>query len=102
MRLGGAQKKRDSDTVDELLRAFKIFDTENKGVIEEKFMRFILCKMGEGLSDEEMDSFMKEASSSFIIIQDDTKYIKYPDFALYLKDQYQPPVVEDRRSPNTR
>ncbi len=54
----------------------------------------------ELLTDEEMDNFMKEASSNFIIIQDDTKYIKYPDFALHLKDQYQAPVVEDKKNTN--
>jgi calmodulin len=82
-----AQKKRDTDTYEELLNAFKVFDPENKGVIEEKYLRYILCKLGErGLTDEEMDLFMKEANQNCVLIQDDTKFIKYPEFAKHLKD----------------
>lgn len=86
-----AKKSRDPDTIEELIKCFKIFDKENTGMIEEKDLRFILCKMGEGMTDEEMDNLMKEASTSFIQIVNDLKFIKYTDFALYLKDMYVPP-----------
>lgn len=89
-----ARKSRDSDTIDEFLNAFKIFDTENKGVIEEKVLRYVLCKTGDCFTDEEMDLLMKEAIP-FTIVMSDTKYIKYTEFAMFLKDLYKPPPVDD-------
>jgi Ca2+-binding EF-hand superfamily protein len=89
-----ARKSRDTDTIDEFLNSFKVFDPEGKGLIEEKIMRFILCKMGENnLLDEEMDLMVKEAANGdFISVVNDVKYIRYADFALFIKDMYVPPV----------
>ena len=38
------KKSRDPDTIDELLNAFKLFDKEGTGLLEEKELRFILQK----------------------------------------------------------
>ena len=51
--------------------------------------------MGDGLTDEEIDNFMKEASTMFVTINNDVKFVKYADFALYLKDMYVPPEDDD-------
>jgi Ca2+-binding EF-hand superfamily protein len=87
-----ARKERDSDTIQELISAFKVFDKEGTGKIEEKYMRYILCKMGSGLTDEEMDNLMKEATAmEFIDVVNDVKFVKYENLALYLKGLYIPP-----------
>jgi len=106
------KKSRDPDTIDELLNAFKLFDKEGTGLLEEKELRFILQKMNwnsgegtinDGLADDEMDNFMKEASTMFVQVINDTKFIKYTDFALYLLDMYKPPeTANDKNSKNTK
>lgn len=87
-----ARKERDSDTIQELTSAFKVFDKENNGKIEEKFLRYILCKIGIGLADDEMDNLMKEATAmEFVEIVNDVKYVKYENLALHMKGLYNPP-----------
>jgi len=88
-----ARKARDSDTVDELIESFKIFDPENKGLIEEKYLRYILCKTGDCFADDEIELFMKE-SIPCQVIQNDLKFIKYVEFSMYLKELYKPPPPE--------
>lgn len=107
-----SKKSRDPDTIDELLNAFKLFDKEGTGLLEEKELRFILQKMSwssgegtvnDGLTDDEMDNFMKEASTMFVQVINDTKFIKYTDFALYLMDMYKPPEEpKDKNSKNAK
>ena len=87
-----ARKERDSDTIQELINAFKVFDREGNGKIEEKYMRYILCKMGSAINDDEMDNFLKEATAmEFVEIINDVKFIKYENFALHMKGLYKPP-----------
>jgi calmodulin len=96
-----AKKERDTDSIDELIQCFKIFDTEGKGLIEEKVLRYVLCKMGDGLTEDEMDNMIKEATP-FIQVINDLKFIKYNEFALFLKDLYKPPPVEDPKKKKRR
>ena len=87
-----ARKERDSDSIQELINAFRVFDREGNGKIEEKYMRYILCKMGSALNDDEMDNFIKEATAmEFVEIINDVKFIKYQNFALHMKGLYKPP-----------
>jgi calmodulin len=87
-----ARKERDSDTIQELVNAFRVFDADSNGKIEEKYMRYILCKMGSGLTDDEMDNLLKEATAmEFVEVINDVKFIKYENFALHLKGLYKPP-----------
>ena len=88
-----ARKARDSDTIDELIETFKIFDIENKGLIEEKYLRYVLCKTGDCFADDEIEAFMKE-SIPFQVVQNDVKFVKYVEFAMYMKDLYKPPPPE--------
>lgn len=88
-----ARKSRDSDTIDELIESFKVFDKDNKGLIEEKYLRYILCKTGDSFADDEIESFMKE-SIPFQVIQNDAKFVRYVEFAMYLKELYKPPPPE--------
>lgn len=89
-----ARKQRDNDSIEELIQCFKLFDPENKGVIEEKVIRYVLSKTGDCLSDLEMDNFM-EGAVTFTTLVNDLKYIKYVEYALFLKDLYKPPPAED-------
>ena len=92
-----ARKERDSDTIQELLNAFKVFDKENNGKIEEKYLRFILCKMGCGLTDDEIDTLMKEATAmDFIEVVNEIKFIKFENLALFLKGLYNPPEEDPK------
>jgi Ca2+-binding EF-hand superfamily protein len=91
-----ARKERDTNTFDEILASLKVFDKDNKGVLEEKVLRFILCKTGDCLATEEMDALMKEAIP-FTKIENDIKYININDLALFLKDRYKPPEPDDKK-----
>jgi Ca2+-binding EF-hand superfamily protein len=97
-----AKKAKEPDTIEELINCFKLFDREGSGCIEEKDLRFILCKMGDGLTDDEMDNLMKEAVTSFVDVVNDVKLIRYVDFALYLKDMYVPPKEEVKPKPGKK
>jgi Ca2+-binding EF-hand superfamily protein len=94
-----ARKERDTNSFEELLASIKVFDKENKGFLEEKVLRFILCKTGDLLTTEEMDAMMKEAIP-FTKIENDIKYININDLALFLKDRYKPPEPEDKKGKN--
>lgn len=91
-----ARKERDTDSIEEFLNCFKIFDPNNTGMIEEKTLRYIMCNMGDALSNDEIDNLMKEATNNqFTEIVNEVTYIKYENFAKYLKDLYKPPPKED-------
>jgi Ca2+-binding EF-hand superfamily protein len=93
-----ARKERDSDNIQEMMSAFKLFYKEGTGKIEEKYLRYILCKTGSGLTVDEMDNLIKEATAmEFVEIINEVKYIKYQNFALFLKGLYNPPD-EDPKS----
>ncbi len=88
--------ERETNGFEELLDCLKVFDRENKGVIEEKILRYILSKIGDCLSNEEMDALMKDATP-FTTINNDIKFVNINDLALLLKDKYKPPVVNPTR-----
>ena len=91
-----ARKERDTDSIEEFLNCFKIFDPTESGMIEEKTLRYILCNMGDALSNDEMDNLMKEATNNqFTTVVNEVTYITYEKFAMYLKDLYKPPPKED-------
>jgi calmodulin len=96
-----ARKERDSDTIQELTSAFKVFDKENTGKIEEKYLRYILCKIGSGLTDEEIDTLLKEATGmEFVEVINDVKFVKYENLALYMKGLYNPPDEDPKNKGN--
>ena len=90
-----ARKRRDSSNVDELLMAFKILDKNNTGKLSEPVLRYMLCNKGEIFDETEMNAFMKEATPQFIEKIDDINYLNYNDYALYLRDKWNPPEVDD-------
>ena len=86
-----ARKKRESDTLNELLSSFRILDKNATGLIPEHTVRYYLQHYADALSDEEMDAFFKEANTYFMREINDVKYLYYNDFVLHMKGQYTPP-----------
>ena len=85
-----ARKRRESDSVEELLSCFRFLDKDATGKIPEPTLRYYLCHKAEMFTDEEMDLFMKEATQ-FTEIINEVKFLNYPNHVLYLKDKYTPP-----------
>lgn len=96
-----AKKKRDPDTIDQLIESFKILDKKNEGLLSEHVIRYLLCNVGDAFANEEVDNFMKECLA-FTETINDVKYLKYKDFALFLKDMYKPPPVDDPKGKGGR
>ena len=55
-----ARKERDTDSKEELENCFKIWDPQNSGLIEEKLFRYMMCKMGDTFTNEEIYALFKE------------------------------------------
>jgi hypothetical protein len=56
-----ARKMKDSDTEEELIEAFKVFDRDGNGFISAAELRHVMTNLGEKLSDEEIDEMIREA-----------------------------------------
>lgn len=90
-----ARKRRESDTIEELMACFRILDKDATGKIPEPTLRYYLCNMADRFENEEIDAFMKEATP-FVEVINEVKFLNYKDFALFLKDLYQAPVVDPK------
>ena len=51
----------DTDSEEEILEAFKVFDKDGNGFISAAELRHIMTNLGEKLSDEEVDEMIREA-----------------------------------------
>mmetsp|Transcript_95710 Transcript_95710/g.257261 ORF Transcript_95710/g.257261 Transcript_95710/m.257261 type:complete len:149 (-) Transcript_95710:181-627(-) len=56
-----ARKLKDTDTEEELIEAFKVFDRDEDGFISAGELRDSMTHLGEGLSHLEVDEMIKEA-----------------------------------------
>jgi len=56
-----SRKMRDTDTEEELIEAFKIFDRDGNGFISAAELRHVMTNLGEKLTDEEIDEMIREA-----------------------------------------
>jgi Ca2+-binding EF-hand superfamily protein len=56
-----ARKMKDTDTEEELIEAFKVFDRNGNGFISAAEMRHVMSNLGEKITDEEMDEMLREA-----------------------------------------
>ena len=91
-----ARKERDTDSKEELENCFKIWDPQNSGLIEEKLFRYMMCKMGDTFSNEEIDALFKEANNMQLMVkQNDISYLNYKNFIELLKGNYKPPPKDD-------
>ncbi|SJK86197.1 calmodulin [Babesia microti strain RI] len=56
-----ARKMKETDTEEELVQAFKVFDRDGNGFISAAELRHVMTNLGEKLTDEEVDEMLKEA-----------------------------------------
>ena len=91
-----ARKERDTDSLEELMNCFKLWDPQGTGLIEEKLFRYFMCNMGDGLQNDEIDKLWNDADANqLIVLQDELKYLNYVNYAKFLKGMYTPPPKED-------
>jgi calmodulin len=56
-----ARKLRDTDSEEEIRDAFRVFDKDGNGFISASELRNVMTKLGEKLTDEEVDEMIREA-----------------------------------------
>ena len=56
--------KEETDTKEEICKAFKVFDDKGTGTIPIEELRYVLTNMGEALSEEEVDELIKQADQN--------------------------------------
>merc|ERR1712139_335703 len=71
-----ARKMKDTDTEEELIEAFKIFDRDGSGYISAAELRHVMSNLGEKITDEEMDEMVGES------VVDSNGNINYEDFVI--------------------
>merc|ERR1712232_546645 len=69
-----ARKMKDTDTEEELIEAFKVFDRDEDGFISAGELRSSMMNLGEKLTDAEVDEMIREAD------QDGDGQINYDEF----------------------
>lgn len=55
------RKMKDTDTQEELIEAFKVFDRDGNGLISAAELRHVMTNLGEKLTDEQVDEMIREA-----------------------------------------
>ena len=69
-----ARKMRDTDTEEELIEAFKVFDRDGNGLISANELQHVMSSLGENVTEEEVEEMIKEADL------DGDGYINYEEF----------------------
>ena len=52
---------KDTDSEEEIREAFRVFDKDGNGFISPAELRYVMTKMGQELTDEEVDQMIQEA-----------------------------------------
>ena len=69
-----AKKMKKSDTEEELIEAFRIFDRDGNGKISAHELRFVMLSSGEELTEQDIQTIIQEADT------DGDGYIDYQEF----------------------
>eukprot|EP00298_Acanthocystis_sp_HF-20_P016902 c21621_g3_i2.p1 GENE.c21621_g3_i2~~c21621_g3_i2.p1 ORF type:complete len:167 (-),score=68.94 c21621_g3_i2:20-469(-) len=56
-----AQKLKEKDSEEDVVNAFRVFDKEGNGLVSAAELRHVLTNLGEKLTEEEVDTMLKEA-----------------------------------------
>lgn len=59
-----SQTVKETDTEQELINAFRVFDKDNSGTISTEELRNVLRSLGENLTDAELDEMIKLADKN--------------------------------------
>jgi calmodulin len=59
-----SQTVKETDTEQELVNAFRVFDKDNSGTISTEELRNVLRSLGENLTDAELDEMIKLADKN--------------------------------------
>ena len=68
-------KMLDSDTIDELIEAMKLFDTDNDGKLTVPELRWAMTKLGDMFEEQQVDEMLKE------IDKENTGFVDVMEFA---------------------
>merc|ERR1711933_625937 len=77
-----ARCHQDTDTEEELIEAFKVFDRDGNGFISAAEVRHVMTNLGEKLTDEEVDEMIREADV------DGDGQINYEEFVKMMMAKY--------------
>lgn len=58
-----ARKLKDTDSEEEILEAFRVFDRDGNGFISTAELRHVMTSIGEKLSEDEVNEMIKEADA---------------------------------------
>ncbi|XP_027714770.1 calmodulin-A-like [Vombatus ursinus] len=56
-----AKKMKDTDSEEEIREAFRVFDKDGNGLVSAAELRHVMTKLGEKLTDDEVDEMIREA-----------------------------------------
>ena len=56
-------QSKNLDYADELLEAFRVFDQDGDGFISAEELKFLMCNLGEKLTQEEVNEMIAEADT---------------------------------------
>ena len=68
------RRSKETDTEDEVINAFRVFDKDQNGMISSTELRHIMTTLGDKLTEEEVDEMIREADI------DGDGYINYEEF----------------------
>lgn len=71
-----ARKMKDTDSVEDILEAFRVFDKDGNGFISATELRYLMTNLSETLSDEEVDEMIRQADVDGDGMIDYVAYIK--------------------------
>ena len=68
------RRSKETDTEEEVINAFKVFDKDGEGLISGNELRHIMTSLGDKLTEDEVDEMIREADV------DGDGYINYEEF----------------------
>jgi hypothetical protein len=91
-----ARKMKDTDSEEDILEAFRVFDKDCNGLISAAELPHIMSTLGEKLTDDEIDEMLQEADI------DGDGYINYENFVRMMMSDCSIPVPNLNPTANMR